>query len=121
LSYSTDVCLTAECTGSAARLLQGIDKTVNPCDNFFDFACGTWRKTNVIPEDKSSLNVFGVLRDEVEVVMKCKFCDLKIPSVSCNYWEKIVRFSHNNDTKPNFILVDFCLKIIFKYFSGIIC
>lgn len=29
-------------------------------DNFFQFACGTWNKRNVIPEDKSSFSTFEV-------------------------------------------------------------
>ncbi|XP_069119070.1 neprilysin-like [Argopecten irradians] len=65
-----DVCLTRDCTESAARVLNNLDTTVKPCDNFFDFACGTWRKLNIIPEDRSSQDVFGILRDEVEVVLK---------------------------------------------------
>ncbi|XP_060072891.1 neprilysin-like [Ylistrum balloti] len=65
-----DVCLTRDCTESAARMLNNLDTTVEPCENFFDFACGTWRKQNIIPEDRSSQDVFGILRDEVEVVLK---------------------------------------------------
>lgn len=28
-----------------------MDETINPCDNFYRFACGTWIKHAHIPED----------------------------------------------------------------------
>ncbi|OWF45829.1 Neprilysin [Mizuhopecten yessoensis] len=65
-----DICVTTDCTESAAMLLNNLDTTVKPCENFFDFACGTWRKKNIIPEDRSSQDVFGLLRDDVQVVLK---------------------------------------------------
>ena len=35
----------------ANYLLESIDETVKPCENFFEFACGTWLKNNRIPDD----------------------------------------------------------------------
>jgi putative endopeptidase len=43
--------------------LAGMDRSVNPGDNFYDFVNGTWHKNAVIPADKSSWGGFGILRD----------------------------------------------------------
>ena len=55
---------------TAGKLLQNIDTEIDPCDNFFEFACGGWLKRTVIPEDRSSYSSFTVLREEVQVVLK---------------------------------------------------
>ena len=43
--------------------LAGMDKTVNPGDDFYNFVNGTWHKNAVIPADKASWGGFGILRD----------------------------------------------------------
>lgn len=44
----------------ANLLLDSIDETVQPCENFFEFACGNWIKKNRIPEDGKSTNLFYI-------------------------------------------------------------
>lgn len=39
-----------------------MDATKNPCEDFFQYACGTWNKKHVIPEDRSSISTFEVSR-----------------------------------------------------------
>ena len=41
----------------------GMDRAVTPGDDFFDYANGTWIKTNEIPADKSRYGMFNVLDD----------------------------------------------------------
>ncbi|XP_053378803.1 neprilysin-4-like isoform X4 [Mercenaria mercenaria] len=55
---------------AAARVMGAMDMKVNPCDDFYQFACGTWVRQHVIPEDKSSYGTFTKLRDDVSVIVK---------------------------------------------------
>ncbi|KAF5301880.1 hypothetical protein FQR65_LT08712 [Abscondita terminalis] len=46
------VCVSAGCVRAASEVLATIDQSVNPCDDFYQFACGSFIKNSVIPEDE---------------------------------------------------------------------
>ncbi|CAK6441969.1 unnamed protein product [Pipistrellus nathusii] len=69
-TYDDGICKTSDCIKSAARLIQNMDPTAEPCSDFFKYACGGWLKRNVIPETSSRYSNFDILRDELEVVLK---------------------------------------------------
>uniref|UniRef100_A0A674C042 Neprilysin n=1 Tax=Salmo trutta TaxID=8032 RepID=A0A674C042_SALTR len=58
------------CLCAASRLIENMDANVDPCDNFYQYACGGWLKKNIIPETSSRYSTFDILRDELEVVLK---------------------------------------------------
>ncbi|EEB19528.1 endothelin-converting enzyme, putative [Pediculus humanus corporis] len=64
------VCLTEECVRTASSLLSAMDLTANPCHDFFQYACGTWNKKHVIPEDRSSISTFEIMADQLQVILK---------------------------------------------------
>ncbi|ESO88295.1 hypothetical protein LOTGIDRAFT_165736 [Lottia gigantea] len=64
------MCTTTDCVRVASRIHDAIDYKVKPCDNFYEFACGTWKKKNVIPEDKSAYSSFDLVADDVNVILK---------------------------------------------------
>jgi len=43
--------------------LKAMDPAVNPCQNFYQYACGAWRKNNPIPADQSRWARFNELAD----------------------------------------------------------
>lgn len=57
---------------SAAFLLTGMDQNVDPCEDFFEYACGMWNRIHVIPEDRSSITTFEVLADQLQHVLRRK-------------------------------------------------
>jgi membrane metallo-endopeptidase-like protein 1 len=47
-----------------------MDHAADPCVDFFQYACGTWNKKHVIPEDRSSISTFEVMADQLQVILK---------------------------------------------------
>jgi len=43
-------------------ILENMDTSVNPKDDFYNYVNGTWMKTNTIPDEESRWGGFGVLR-----------------------------------------------------------
>ncbi|XP_017775451.1 PREDICTED: endothelin-converting enzyme 1 isoform X2 [Nicrophorus vespilloides] len=58
-----DICLTPGCIHTASKVLEAMDQSVDPCDDFYQFACGSFVKKTNIPDDKSSVTSFSVISD----------------------------------------------------------
>jgi endothelin-converting enzyme/putative endopeptidase len=43
-----------------------MDKTVDPCADFYAYSCAGWQRQNPIPPDQSSWSVYGKLQDQIQ-------------------------------------------------------
>jgi len=66
----SDYCLTKGCINTAADLLNKLDQSANPCDNFYQFACGSFIEETVIPDDRTRTSMFSVLGDKLDVQVR---------------------------------------------------
>jgi len=49
--------------------LHAMDRSVQPCQNFYMYSCGTWIKDNPIPADQASWDVYGKLTYENQLFL----------------------------------------------------
>ena len=48
---------------------KAMDRTVNPCENFYLYSCGTWMKDNPVPADQSRWDVYSKLTYENQLYL----------------------------------------------------
>lgn len=54
------------------QLTEAMDPEANPCQDFYQYACGNWIKNNPIPKSKSSWTKFNIMRDDLSEVLQGK-------------------------------------------------
>lgn len=64
------VCLTPQCVTIASSLLNTMDRDIDPCKDFYQYACGGWIKTHPIPSGHARWGTFGTMWQENQLVMK---------------------------------------------------
>jgi len=89
LNYGS--CISSECQKASERIQKSLDKTVNPCEDFYEFACGGWiaeQKQVHQNTGKTSTTQFSLLNDKMDlqiqgnVTYSCRFlfhCSDPIP------------------------------------------
>ena len=60
--------------------LEGMDNSIPPQQDFFQFANGTWLASTAIPDDKSTWGSFAVLREEALHDLKAIVTQLPAPA-----------------------------------------
>jgi neprilysin len=76
VSVVNNVCLTEECLNTASKMLDSLDLSVEPCDDFYNFACGKFVEETNIPDDKVVVNTFSIIGDEMQEQMLTLVGDL---------------------------------------------
>lgn len=61
----TNICMTKGCVKAAALIFDLIDENVDPCENFYEFACGKFLRNTFIPDDKIAVMSFVQVQDKV--------------------------------------------------------
>ena len=58
---------------AAADLIKSMDETVDPCSDFYNFACGNFIKETVIPDHQTSYGSFSIVRDKLNLRLRKLF------------------------------------------------
>ncbi|KAL7291511.1 hypothetical protein TKK_0014771 [Trichogramma kaykai] len=59
-------CMSPACIHTASVMLSNMDRTVDPCDDFYEFACGNFIRNTMIPDDQQSVDMFTSIDDDLQ-------------------------------------------------------
>ncbi|XP_077258121.1 neprilysin-11 [Temnothorax americanus] len=60
-----EMCQSEECIRTAARVIGAMNRSVDPCQDFYNFACGGWINKHPIPQSQSFWDQLSLLREEL--------------------------------------------------------
>lgn len=70
--YSTNnpkICKSETCATESTIVKSHLDQTVDPCENFYKFACGKYVRETILADDKAGQTSFDKLQDKVREQM----------------------------------------------------
>ncbi|XP_011304098.1 neprilysin-11-like isoform X2 [Fopius arisanus] len=67
---SASVCTTPACVHAASMILKNMDKEVEPCDDFYRFACGEFLKNSVVLDNEIEIGTFFDMDNRVRQQLK---------------------------------------------------
>ena len=70
LTADCGACTTPTCLEATSFLMQGLDTSVAPCDDFYKYSCGNWEANNVIPEGFGRYSTFSELGTSNSITLK---------------------------------------------------
>ncbi|XP_050527946.1 neprilysin-2-like [Daktulosphaira vitifoliae] len=60
-----NICVSEGCVRSAASILANVDKSINPCDDFYKFACGKFTTDAKVDDDKLAQTTYSAVNNVV--------------------------------------------------------
>nr|XP_040133691.1 endothelin-converting enzyme 1-like isoform X2 [Ictidomys tridecemlineatus] len=70
LAGTPPVCLSEACVSVTSSILNSMDPTVDPCQDFFIYFCGGWIKANTVPDGHSHWGTFSNLWEHSQAIIK---------------------------------------------------
>ncbi|XP_061537331.1 endothelin-converting enzyme 2b isoform X3 [Phycodurus eques] len=64
------LCLTEACVKVASQMVEAMDRSADPCQDFYQFACGGWMRKNPLPDGRSRWSTFNSIWEQNQALLK---------------------------------------------------
>ncbi|GFY75650.1 membrane metallo-endopeptidase-like 1, partial [Trichonephila inaurata madagascariensis] len=71
-AVSRKSCDHEECVLAAAKIIQLMDRSVDPCDDFYNFSCGGFHHQYPLPDERNVYSSFDVYEEQLNLDIKSK-------------------------------------------------
>eukprot|EP01083_Nonionella_stella_P074378 201765_1 len=75
-----NVCVTDDCVKLSGIMLQAMNKSADPCEDFYEYSCGSWPLYNHRPADKARWGAFSVLSEANQLTARDALVALDVDS-----------------------------------------
>lgn len=75
-------CETFGCVMASSKIISFMDESIDPCDNFYEFACGNYIKKTQIPDDKIQVDLLTSVDDLVRQQLRTIINEPMLPNES---------------------------------------
>ncbi|KAG1680672.1 Phosphate-regulating neutral endopeptidase [Nymphon striatum] len=69
-SSISEICFTDECIQAAAQIISKMNPHVNPCDDFYEYACGGYIATHEVHPDYPQRSLVSEMEENLAVLLK---------------------------------------------------
>lgn len=71
--HRNDICENQGCVAAAYNILNHVDERVDPCEDFYGYACGNWVRRSFTPPGSSKWTAFHQVSDNNLMILKKVF------------------------------------------------
>lgn len=64
------LCLSEACVTVASQMVEAMDRSAEPCHDFYQFACGGWMRKNPLPDGRSHWSTFNSIGEQNQALLK---------------------------------------------------
>lgn len=75
IDSNANICETEICAKDSDSMLNSMDQTIDPCENFYEFACGKYLREKVLEEDQIIDSEFSKIQIKVSKQLAAAFAE----------------------------------------------
>lgn len=82
-----ETCSTVSCVRASASILEKLDPSVNPCEDFYQYACGSFIENNFVADEDSSIDTLSIMNNHIQEIISKILSSHDVPEKQQKLWK----------------------------------